>query len=192
MRYATMILALSFAGLAQNVIDRVAVVVGTQVITETEVLREVRLTQFLNGQPLDLSAEARREAAERLVDQQLIRGEMQIGGYRLPTEAETETLFRQFRQNNYPNDAAFRAVLEKYGLTEDDLKQHVAWQAAALHFAEQRFRLAGPPPPAQSADRVTDGAAPEPSKAEQEDEMDAWLKQARRGTRIQFKKGAFQ
>ena len=191
MRLTLLILTAVFTASAQSVIDRVAVVVGNQVITETEVRREVRLTQFFNGQPLDLGAQARRNAAERLVDQQLIRDEMQIGGYQPADSAEADTLLRQFRQQYHSNDAAFQALLDKYGLTQDDVKRHLLWQSAALHFAEQRFRMVNPAQPAQSADRVA-GAAPTPSKAAEEDEMDAWLKQARSGTKIQFKKGAFQ
>src|SRR4051794_35389941 len=51
--------------LSAAVIDRVAVVVGNTVITETEVLQEARLEAFLNQAPLDLSAQQRRTAAER-------------------------------------------------------------------------------------------------------------------------------
>jgi len=193
MRVALLILTLQIAAAAQGVIDRVAVVVGNQVITDTEVRTELRLTQFFNGQPVDLSAVARRQAAERLVDQHLIKGEMQTGGYQVPSGSEADTLLRQFRQQNYPSDAAYHAVLQKYGLTEEDVKRHLLWQVAALRFAEQRFRMASPPPPpAQSADRLVDRTQPASSKEEEQDEMDAWLKQARSGTRIQFKKEAFQ
>jgi len=192
MRAALLIFTMLTGAGAQGVIDRVAVVVGNQVITDTEVRTEVRLTQFLNGQPMDLSAAARRQAAERLVDQQLIRGEMEIGGYQAPAGSEADTLLRQFRQQNYPSDVAFRAVLEKYGLTEESVKRHLIWQVAALRFAEQRFRITNPPQTAESADRLVDRTLPASSKAEEEDEMDAWLKQARSGIRIQFKKEAFQ
>jgi len=190
MKQALVAITFSLAAAAQTgVIDRVAVVVGNQVITESEVLLEVRLAAFLNGQPLDLSAAPRRAAAERLVDQQLIRNEMQVGGYAMPAESEGDAVLRSFRQANHPNIPAFRAVLEKYGLTEDEVKRHLLWQAAALRFTDQRFRAAVAPPASQSADRSTDADS---AKDTVEDEMDVWLKQARTSTRIQFKKGAFQ
>ena len=189
MRHVLLALAFTFAAAAQNVIDRVAVVVGNQVITESEVILEARLTAFLNQQPLDLSAAQRRAAAERLVDQQLIRNEMQIGGYPMPPETEGDAVLRKFRQDNYSSIPAFRAALEKYELTEDEVKHHLLWQAAALRFTDQRFHLTIPSPPSQSADRVSTGAA---STDAVEDQMDIWLKQARAGTRIQFKKEAFQ
>jgi hypothetical protein len=177
------------AAAAAGVIDRVAVVVGNQVITESEVLLEVRLTHFLNGQPLELSAAQRKAAAERLVDQQLIRNEMQVGGYAMPVESQGDAVLRKFRTENYSSIPAFRAALEKYGLTEDEVKRHLLWQAAAMGFTDQRFHMAIGAPPSQSADRTSDGDGP---KDTAEDGMDVWLKQARSNTRIQFKKGAFQ
>src|SRR4051794_5794641 len=172
-----------------GVVDRVAVVVGNQVITESELLRELRLTEFMNGEPLELTPQKRREAAERLVDQQLIRQEMEIGNYPKPSPQEAEAMLRKFRQEHYPTEAQFRAALEKYGISEDDLKQHLLWQLAAMRFTDQRFHVLTASTPAQSTDgQSADRASKESSVDEQ---MDAWLKQQRASTRIQFKKGAF-
>ena len=190
MRQALLAIAFTLAAVAAGVIDRVAVVVGNQVITESEVLLEVRLTEFFNGQTLDLGADQRKAAAERLVDQQLIRNEMQIGGYPMPVESEGDAVLRKFRQDNYPGIPAFRAALENHGLTEDEVKRHLLWQAAAMHFTDLRFHMtmAAPATPSadqsQSADRSVDTTV--------EDQMEVWLKEARSNTRIQFKKGAFQ
>ena len=191
MRQALLAIAFTVAAVAAGVIDRVAVVVGNQVITESEVLLEVRLTEFFNGQPLDLGADQRKAAAERLVDQQLIRNEMQIGGYPMPVESEGDAVLRKFRQENYPGIPAFRAALENHGLTEDEVKRHLLWQAAAMRFTDLRFHMTMAAPAAepsadrsQSADRSADTTV--------EDQMEVWLKEARSNTRIQFKKGAFQ
>jgi hypothetical protein len=190
MRHALLGIAFTLAAVAAGVIDRVAVVVGNQVITESEVLLEVRLTEFFNGQTLDLGADQRKAAAERLVDQQLIRNEMQIGGYPMPVESEGDAVLRKFRQDNYPGIPAFRAALENHGLTEDEVKRHLLWQAAAMHFTDLRFHMtmAAPATPSadqsQSADRSVDTTV--------EDQMEVWLKEARSNARIQFKKGAFQ
>lgn len=189
---------------AAAVADRVAVVVGKTVITESEVMLEVRLTQFLNHQPLDVSAEQRRAAAERLVDQQLIRNEMKIGNYTLPSTADAATILNKFRSDQYPGAAEFRAALEKYGITEGELKDHLAWQTAAIRFTDVRFQPLNAPAPEQAANRyqpgaeppakaATDGTPAAPGNAETVDQqMDAWLKEVRSTTRIQFKKGAFQ
>jgi len=164
------------------------VIVGNDVITQSEVLREVRLQQFLNEQPLDLSAPQQKAAAERLVDQQLIRNEMEVSGYTMPPQSDGSALLRSFRQQNYRSIPAFRAALEKYGLTEEALERHLLWQTAALRFTDSRFHMAGPAPPANSANR---SQSPDGNETT-EDQMDLWLKQARNSTRIQFKEGAFQ
>lgn len=178
---------------AQNVVvDRVAVVVGKAVITESEVQEEVRVTQFLNQQPLDLSAEQRRAAAERLVDQQLIRNEMQLGNYPQPDAAETEKTLRTFRQEHFGSPAQFRAALEKYAITEDVLKRHLAWEIAAVRFTDTRFRAAVPPPGnSEDADRVK-SEANDANDNGVEQRMEEWLKDVRSQTRIDFKKEAFQ
>lgn len=191
----TMVLMLALASAPAAVLDRVAMVVGNQVFTESEVQDEVRLTQFLNQQPLDLGPEQRRAAAERLVDQQLIRNEMQLGGYPQPSQSEADAMLRNFRQEHYRSMAQFRAALEKYGITEEQLKQHLLWQLAAVRFTDARFRPVAAPtlaaPSIQTADRLRAGAdAPAGNSVDQQ--MEAWLKTARSQTRIDFKKEAFQ
>ena len=62
-----------------TIIDRIAIIVGKQVIKDSDITREIRLTSFLNTDPLDLGPGARRRAANRLIDQALIRNEMRLG-----------------------------------------------------------------------------------------------------------------
>ena len=170
------------------VVDRVAIVIERKVITESELLDDLRLTEFINGQPLDLGPLARREAAEHLVDQELIRRDMESGGFAKPGAAQADALLRKFRQEHYPSPAAYRAALQKYGVTEEQLKQRLLWQLTAIEFTDLRFRPVQSGEPSQSADRaVTDGTA-----ASIDQQMDAWLKDARANTKIVLKPEAFQ
>jgi hypothetical protein len=200
MRFPLAFLSLALIASA-GLVDRVAVVVGNQVITETELLEEVRVTEFLNADPLDLGPEQRRAAAERLVDQQLIRHDMEIGGYSKPSTEEGNRMLAEFRAQRYPGDARFHEALAQYGITEDDLKQHLMWQLAVMRFTEARFRplVAAPAQDAQGANPEASGEAnrtatgSEASDGDSVDrQLEAWLKEARNGTRIQFKKEAFQ
>jgi hypothetical protein len=197
MRFPLAFLSLALIASA-GLVDRVAVVVGNQVITETELLEEVRVTEFLNGDPLDLGPEQRRAAAERLVDQQLIRRDMEIGGYSKPSTEEGKKMLAEFRAQRYPSDARFRAALAQYGITEDDLKQHLIWQLAVMRFTEARFRpLVAPAQDTPAAGREASGeanrAAPGSDDGDSVDrQLEAWLREARNGTRIQFKKEVFQ
>ncbi len=68
------------------------------------------------------------------------------------------------------------------------MKQRLLWQLTAIEFTNLRFRPVQQAEPSQSADRaVTDGAA---SSIDQQ--MDAWLKDARANTKIILKPEAFQ
>jgi hypothetical protein len=198
------------------VVDRVAVVVGKTVITESEVLQEVGLTEFLNGQPLELGPQQRREAAERLVDQQLIRNEMEIGNYPQPSPTESQAVLQKFQQEHYASSTEFQAALQKYGITEDQLQQHLIWELEAIHFTDLRFspgttptggktagatagptggKTAGATTGADRSDpnsKTAPPAAAGPESSTVDQQMDAWLKEARGQVRIQFKKEAFQ
>jgi hypothetical protein len=197
--------------LAGAVIDRIAVVVGKYAITETEVLREVSLTEFLNKQPMDLGPAARRAAAERMVDQQLIAGEMKVSGFNMPAPAEADPLLAQV-ERGFHGQPQLRAALKKYGLTEADLRQHLLWQVAVLRFTQTRFPPAIPSEAENSANRAQEGGpsaaerhaapggpneskgpAPQPCCAGGEDrQLEDWLKQTRASTRIEFKPEAFK
>jgi hypothetical protein len=168
------------------IVDRIAVVVGNTVITETEVLQEARLEAFLNQAPLELGPARRKAAAQRLVDQQLIKNEMATGSYAQPTPAEADAMLRKFRQEHFSSIPQFRAALEKYGITEDQLKQHLVWQLAVLRFTDLRF---GKPAPTDSNPQEANRMS---SDGDVDQQMDAWLKEARSTTKVQFKPGAFQ
>ncbi len=211
--------ALPAAGISA-VVDRIAVVVGKNVITETEVLQEVRLTGFLNRQPVGLGPEERRAAAERLVDQQLIRNEMEIGGYPAPSREEAAAMLRKFREENYGSDAKLREALARYGITEDQLQQHFLWELAIMRFTDQRFAVGlaaarnsaapglsagsalasvpdqNPQAPVASTAGTANRAAPAmeeaPLPAGVDQQLESWLKQKRNGTRVRFKKEAFE
>lgn len=184
---------LFLAPLSAGVIDRVAVVVGNQVVTETEVQEEVRVTEFLNGEPVDLGPAQRRAAAERLVDQQLIRNDMVTGGYSQPPAGEADKMLADLKEERFHGrEPEYRATLARYGITEAELKEHLRWQLAVMRFTDARFSPNIPREPAvQTANRMRAGAAPAPENGV-EQQLEAWLKEARSNTRIQFRKEAFQ
>jgi hypothetical protein len=206
------IAVLTTAAAWATVVDRIAVTVGKDVITETEVLEEIRVAALINGDPLDFSPEARRRAAERLVDQRLIRREMEIGQYPEPSAAEVEAWLREIRQQRFKNSAAYQAALERYGVTVEVLKTHVRQQMAALRFTDLRFRAQGLPPPTGAEPASSGGierAAPASSPTSQlpksassadraarpattDEQMDSWLREARSRTRVVFMKEAFE
>jgi hypothetical protein len=177
------------------VLDRIAVTVGNDAITEGEVLEEIRITSFLNNEPLDFGPQARRAAAERLVDQYLIRRELATGGYTAPDPQQVDKVLADMIANRFHGRPAYQAKLKQYGIGEDDLKAHLQFQLYAIEFTDLRF--AAPQTTQNEADRTatpvsdssSDGTAPARSVDQQ---LDEWLKQVRSQTRIEYKKGAFE
>jgi hypothetical protein len=172
------------------VVDRVALVVGKAVFTQSEVDDEARLSGLESGKPLDLSAARRKEAAERLVDQQLLREEMKVTAFQ-PPAGDADALLRRFRQEHFASIPLYRAALTRYGVAEEALKQHLLWEFAVLSFTEQRFRpLTAPTPDSTTANRTENGVQAAADSVDQQ--MEAWLKETRANTRIVFKQEAFQ
>ena len=128
------------AAAAQTVVlDRIAVTVGNDVITESEVEQEIRVTAFLNRAGLDLSPTARRQAAERLVDQNLVRRDMQLSSWPQPEASEADKIFTEVKRERFRSDPEYRQALAQYGIAEVELKQHLLWQLAALRYTDFRF-----------------------------------------------------
>jgi peptidyl-prolyl cis-trans isomerase SurA len=124
-----------------EVIDRMAVIVGRHVIKTSDILRDLRVTEFLNREPLELGAEARRKSAERLIDQEIIRQEILTGGYRRPSDEDGEAFEKQLEKDRFHGSTAeMRAALSKYGLTQQQLREQLLWQLTVLRFIDQRFR----------------------------------------------------
>jgi peptidyl-prolyl cis-trans isomerase SurA len=123
-----------------EVIDRIAAAIENQIITESEVAREIRLSALLNGDPLDFSPEARRKAADRLVEQKLIRREIELGRYPKPSNDEVAAMLKQIQTQRFPVPADYREALEKYGVSEGDSNAHLLWQLTLLRFIDARFR----------------------------------------------------
>src|SRR5580704_9167665 len=64
-----LILFLAFSILlSAEIINRIVITVGNQVITQSQIDDEIRVTAFLNRDQVDLSPAARKQAAARLVE----------------------------------------------------------------------------------------------------------------------------
>src|SRR3984885_8109581 len=84
---------LSVVGSLQaETLDRIAVSIGREVITESQVILDLRVAAFLDRKPVDLSGPAKRQAAERLVDQILILREAVDSHVTLPSTEATAGL----------------------------------------------------------------------------------------------------
>jgi len=136
----TLALLLASAAGRSEIIDRVAVTVGNQVITENQMVRELRLAAFLNGDSIDFSSSARRKAADRLIEQMFIRNEIDAGAYAPPSATDVEPILKQVQTQRFHTPQEYHAALEKYRISEENLKTYLLWQLTLLRFIDIRFR----------------------------------------------------
>ena len=209
MRRQCFIPVLLFVALGQaEVIDRVAATAGTQVITDGEVTRQTRIAAFLNREKPDLGGPSRRATAERVVEQLLIRREMRLSRYPQPESWEVDRMLKDIVSQRFPREGQLAEALRNYGLSEDELRRHLAVQLATLRFTEFRFRPSvqitdtevqeyyakniaskpGPPPLTDARDRIRQILTEERVNLL----LDRWLRDTRNQTRVEFREESFK
>ncbi|HLH04268.1 MAG TPA: hypothetical protein VKX25_16005 [Bryobacteraceae bacterium] len=124
------------------VIDRIAIVVSNSIVKDSDISRDLRVTEFLNNQPLDLSEAARKVSANRLVDQIFIRKEIEIGDYPVVSWQEASRQVDLLVQKEFKSEAALENRLSRYGITAPDLISHFLWELTVLRFVDVRFKPA--------------------------------------------------
>jgi hypothetical protein len=85
------------------------------------------------------SLEERREAADRLVEQLLIKLEMQLSRYALPDTGEVDKYYQQIEEAN-GGAAELDKTLRSFNLTPETLRSHLELQLTELKFIGVRFR----------------------------------------------------
>jgi hypothetical protein len=140
MRVVSLIVFCFCAVLARAVIiDRLAVAVGNRIITELQIDEELRVTALLNRKPVLHSLEERRDAADRLVEQLLIKQEMDLSRYPLPGSADVDKYMQQIVDSS-GGTANFGKMLASYNLTMETMRRHLELQLMELRFIDFRFR----------------------------------------------------
>jgi hypothetical protein len=194
---------LASPGFAET-LDRIAVSVGPDVITESQLILDLRVAAFLDQKQVDLSGAAKRQSAERLVDQLLILREAVDSHVTLPSVEATAGLVAR-----YAAESGYQENLQRYGISERDLGAHLLAGLRTLTFTDLRFR-----PDIQISDEDLRGyydklpatpAAPKPSFEESRDQierllveqrvidsLDRWLATARAAANIRYRDKAFE
>lgn len=122
------------------IIDRIAVVIGHHIIKDSDITRDIRITAFLNRESPDFSLASRRKAASRLIDQQFIRDEIELGAYPSAAVADADRLLEEIRAGRSSNDVLWNRALSLAHLTPDELRSALLWQLTVLRFVDLKFR----------------------------------------------------
>jgi hypothetical protein len=129
-------------GLHAEIIDRIAISVGNQAITTSDVDREIRVTAFLNRNEPDFTPAARRATADRLVEQRLILRELENSRYPAPAASEVDPILDKFKKDNFSGEEDYAQALARRGIRDQQVRDELLWQRRLLLFIDVRFRPA--------------------------------------------------
>jgi len=136
-----MILALLFAAICvrAETLDRIAVTVGRHVISEHDILQDMRISAFIDGKTPAFSADQKRKAAERLVDQYLVLEDAAETRVPPPPAADVAGLLTPIKAR-YVSDQEYRAALAQAQISETELSAQLLAGLRMLRYTDLRFR----------------------------------------------------
>jgi hypothetical protein len=130
---------------AGEVLDGIAATVNGHVILQSDWRDEVRYECFVAGKALqDVTPQDRKGALDRLIDQELLREQMNSADVKAVTP-EPEEVEKQIavEANDYARDhgaQAWSTALSAYHLSEADIKSHIALELSQLRLVDAHLR----------------------------------------------------
>jgi hypothetical protein len=198
-------------------LDRIAVTVGRHVISERDIIQDIRIAAFLEGTPLNetalpFSRAQKRKAADRLVDQYLLLQDAVLTRVALASPADAAPLLVPIKAR-YASEAEYRGALAQAQITEAELTSHLLAGLRMLRYSDLRFRpevqlseenlrtffntLAGlgdpnTPIEAHSFEESRDAIEKLLTDQQVMQSLDRWLSTTRKETQIDYREAAFQ
>jgi peptidyl-prolyl cis-trans isomerase SurA len=209
------VVAILCAGAPAEIIDRVAASVDRQVITLSAIDERLRVAAFLNQTVADLGAESRRRMAERLIDQALVKQEMELSRYAQPKDEDVAQYVAAIERQWKVSTDEFKRRLADYHLDERILRENLRVQLATVRFIDLRFRpgsavsdaeiehyyqetfapewrASSPGKPAPEVEEVRDRLEQLLLAERANQELEQWLKQARETAQVRYFEEAFE
>jgi hypothetical protein len=203
-RFPVAILAL-LAALAAGgeTLDRIAVTVGRHVISEHDILQDIRISAFIDGHAPTFSGDQKRKAADRIIDRYLVLEDATATRVPPPPAADVVGLLTPIKAR-YASEREYRAALAQAQISEAELSEQLLAGLRMLRYTDLRFR----PEVQLSEDTLRayyDKLAPpqtfEASRGDIEklltdqqtmQALDRWLAMARGETAVAYRQGVFQ
>ena len=138
-----LVLAAATAASAGDVVDGIVATVNRQPILRSDWDEAARFEAFMQQKSLDQVTETDHVLAlQHLIDRQLLKAQMGKAEYMQPSEDELRQDIDKVRAQvpQGTNDAAWHALLARYGLTEAKLKEHLRNEFQVMNFIEVRLR----------------------------------------------------
>ena len=137
-----LMLILSACGLARaEIVDRTIAVVNGHLITWSDLDEQMRFEALENQRPLrELTAEERRAAFDHLVQNWILRDQMQ--GMFPAADEDVEAHLAELREawHMEKDPARWSSLVQSYGLSGEELHKQAANQLEILRFLEFRVR----------------------------------------------------
>ncbi|HEY7095753.1 MAG TPA: SurA N-terminal domain-containing protein [Terriglobales bacterium] len=128
---------------AGEILDRIVASVNRHVILQSDWEDALCFEAFIAARRLDeLTATDRKAALDRLIDQELLREQMQASDFQHASDADVGARIREIR-NQYPdaqNDEGWQRALSQHGLSERELKERLALELDLLRLVDARLR----------------------------------------------------
>ncbi len=128
---------------AAEVIDRIVATVNGHIILLSDWEDSLRYEAFSGGHPLDrMTVEDRKVALDRLIDQELLREQQPAADppHASPEEVAQRVAEIRKQYSDAETDLGWKALLDKYRLSEETLRHHVAVELDLMRLVDARLR----------------------------------------------------
>src|SRR5580692_6785111 len=139
----SVLLAVALPAAAGDILDRIVATVDNHIILESDWADALRYEAFVSGRALDqLRAEDRKAALDHLIDQELLREQMRASGFPHASSEEVDKSILEVRKQHpgAESEAVWQAALQRYGLTEKEVKKRMALQVDLMGLVDARLR----------------------------------------------------
>lgn len=120
-------------------LDRIAVTVGRHVISEQDIVQDIRLSAFIDSKQPGFSPEQKRKAADRLIDQYLVLQDAASTRTPMPSAADGAAMLAPIKAR-YASDREYRSALVQARITDAELAEHLLAGLRMLRYTDLRFR----------------------------------------------------
>jgi hypothetical protein len=120
-------------------LDRIAVTVGRHVISEQDIVQDIRLSAFIDSRQPDFSAAQKRKAADRLIDQYLVLQDAALTRTPMPAAADAAPMLEPIKAR-YASEQQYRSALAQARITDAELTEHLLAGLRMLRYTDLRFR----------------------------------------------------
>jgi peptidyl-prolyl cis-trans isomerase SurA len=137
---STCVLPVARAG---EVIDRIVATVNGHIILQSDWDEALSYEALLNGRPqAQFADEDRRAVLDRLIDQELLRGQMKSAEFQPCSESEAATRIADARKQyaEAATDDGWQSLLGKFHLSQKDLLVHVQQQIDVGRLVDAHLR----------------------------------------------------